>query len=235
MIATIRRNGTTLDNTTLSGDYWIVLFAADPSGPTHRCETETLTVTAPGAFTVSLTTNVDGVISGPAAGSGTYTIQPDGTLSLTVTAGDTFSGGVMDGGAVAVRGSVLPTPGAEPQIFVLVQKNGAFTEADLIGTYFVATFGYDLVGGFHECETGTVTFDGASPTGNFTLSTTDNDGGAISSGGGAGTYVVAADGKVTVTAGPELIVGGMLAGGDILIAANMFAGNDPQIAIAIKR
>ena len=205
-------------------------------------ETGTVTFDGVGAFTISGTKNVDGVVSSMAQ-SGSYSVAPDGTLTV-----GTMAGSVLAGGSSFIAAS---RTGA-PEVLVGVKKAGTFSNASLSGAYTFADYYVNSSSsnatsivpinvpttpysnnltvpiakkGF-TAELGTVTFDGA---GGFTILGTKNVDAVVSNVTQSGSYSVAADGTLTV----GTMTGSVLAGGSSFIAASRTG--DPEILVGILR
>lgn len=208
----------------------------------------TATFDGKGNFTFSGTKDVDGSGKSTSA-SGTYTVNPDGSFSMSAGSDFSTTGSLLQGGSMAV---FTQNSGAVPQIYVGV-KTGAsgLSDATLNGTYGAVTYSYDssavakqpattAVGqpqapplGFATTN-GTVTFDGK---GNFTFSGTKNVDGTAGSDSASGTYAVSPDGSFTMSGADGFsITGYVVADGSVAVfSQNPGGGAPPQIYIAIAQ
>jgi hypothetical protein len=169
----IKQGQTNFTNADFSGIYQVVSVSSqqyDDSGGS-------LTLTADGAGSYSGTLvqkNDAGVITSSAV-SGTYSVAPEGALTITPASGSPLSGGISADAKTLVLSQVTA---GQPSAFAVGIKQGQtnFTNADVVGTYTTVTY---LAS---SAELATLNFDGA---GNV-------------SGTKTGTYTVAADGTLTV-------------------------------------
>jgi hypothetical protein len=113
--------------------------------------------------------------------------------------------------------------------FEVKQGQNSLTNADLVGTYTLVTYGSSGDSG----SLWTLTADGS---GNFVGLEVQNTAGVITpSRPVTGTYAVGADGVLTVTpdTGPPLS-GGVSADGDTLVLSQLTSGQKPSITVGIK-
>lgn len=108
----------TLSDADLDGAYWIATLGWKPGVNRHDTEVGSGTFNGAGNVTVTLTDNEEGVISTGGGGAATYSIAADGTLTLNT--GDTFTGGVLLGGQIAIGATT--SGGSDPEIFVAIKK-----------------------------------------------------------------------------------------------------------------
>jgi len=112
------KKGGAFTDASLSGDYFACMFEFDLAAASHRSETGLITFDGAGALAYSWTVNDYGTIV-PVSGVGTYGVAPDGTVT-SVSGGETLSGGVLNGGSVAVVAST--SAGSDPQLLILLKK-----------------------------------------------------------------------------------------------------------------
>ena len=195
--------------------------------------------------------NNDGVISIiPASSlcSGTYTVLPDGTLTVTTNITQTCGGGDITGQVLAGGSTVVvssQSAGEIPDLNVGVQRiNSSYTNASLTGTYsyvFITSDSQASQGvappvgnplpalqGFSS-DLGTITFDGS---GNYTETDISSTNGVIANNNGSGTYSVASDGTMTTDGGGN---GQLLAGGSAMVIRGYGNGSDPATIFLIKQ
>jgi hypothetical protein len=199
------------------------------------------------------TRNTDGVISLlPAASlcSGTYTVAPDGTLTI-IFAGSSNCTGNTNGQVLAGGGTFVLSPqmpGDPPEFDVGVQRiNSNYSNASMSGPYSLIHADFSTgptqgpapsVGsplpalqGFTNSQ-GTATFDGNS---NWSWTGLISGNGVITPSTTSGTYSVASDGTFNLTdPGSNIDKGQILAGGKVVISVQGNAAHDPGISVAIK-
>lgn len=160
----------------------------------------------------------------------TYAVETDGRVTLDVTLGDSFTGGVLPGGELAVLSGGTTEP-ASPYLWVLVAASTDATVAQLDGTYFVVGIELD-----HSTQdpatrvyTGTASADGAGGLAPDLRMREEHTSSGISplwSG-----YTVAADGRLEVTTpAGERWVGGVAPSGRFAVfAGDTAVGNEPVL------
>jgi hypothetical protein len=208
-------------------------------------ELRSATFDGAGNYTWSGTRNRGGV-SSAVAGSGTYFVAGDGSLTLDTG----LTGHLLAGGSTFL----LTTASGQPiGIGVGLRRGGTFSNASIGGTYALTFYYSDpatapagtidiaiprtpFSGEFEvpfplaafSTEQRSVTFNGA---GNYAWSGTRNRGGVASPVSGNGTYAVAADGRLTTDGG---LRGFVLAGGSTFILAAT-SGQRIEIGVGILR
>jgi hypothetical protein len=232
VMALLRRGGTYSD-ASLSGAYHFVGFAVSVGG--GESVGFTGPVTADGAGTLSgaaVGVNLMGTV-GTAAVSGTYAIAADGTAQFTTSVPETFAGGVIKGGAVAVFGGSV-TAGDAPGLLVFVRAAVSASDATFQGAYWAVTLSRDAVTGEFRSQTGTVTSDGA---GNLTLEAVSNtEGTFVVEPPQPATYGVAADGTLTVGGGGHTMVGAITEDGSFAVAGGGTSpGSDPILVLLCRK
>jgi hypothetical protein len=214
----VRKGGGTFTNATIAGTYFVVGYGWAPGpGSYNYSFNGTLIPDGSGAWTSSATVNVSGTVVTGNTNSGTYTVGADGALSVTDAFSVVAQGGVLAGGDVLILSTVTSTK--QPEISIAIRKAGSFTTSSVAGQYHVVHFGSTSAAvASHYCISSTATFDGL---GNLTWSGTQNYEGGISSMATiAETCSIAADGMLTISnPAPMSYTGGVLAGGNVLIAA----------------
>ncbi|MHC5010015.1 MAG: hypothetical protein ACYTG6_03575, partial [Planctomycetota bacterium] len=235
VFATLEVAGTH-DDTSMQGDWFLAGFLRDPGSGTNQTFTGTASFDGAGGYTISTIDNEEGVISGPNASGGIYTVAPDGSLTVFNSLGEPIEGGVSAGDDVAVLGG-FTTNGAPPAVAFLVRKAGAFDTSSFSGRYFFIAFRYDVGDGYYVSTTGLAAFDGA---GALTIATYDNENGVVTGPTLDGAlYSVAGDGTLTIdTPGGDVLQGGVLAGGEIGIIGGAVApvvGTEPILVLLVKQ
>jgi hypothetical protein len=113
------KDATSASDATFSGDYRIVVLSYDVSEDDFLSFTGTLAADGAGNATMQGTVNRDGVLSTLSSEAFTYSVAPDGTVSLFNPAG-TLSGGIDQTGTFVVLGG-MTTVGGDPTLMVLVR------------------------------------------------------------------------------------------------------------------
>ena len=231
VMALLRRAGS-YSNASLTGAYRLVAFGTSTSGSTVGI---TGPVTADGAGSVSgaaVTANLMGAV-GSFPFTATYAVLPDGTAQIDTSTPETFAGGVVKGGAVAVFGGAVSGDDG-PGMLVLVRGASGASNATFRGAYWVVTIARDAVTGDFRSQWGTVTTDGA---GNLTLTAVANLEGTFSTvPPQAATYSVAANGTLTVIGGGNTMVGAVTQDGSFAVAGGgTNAGSDPILVLLCKK
>jgi hypothetical protein len=215
--------------------------------PAYAFNTELRSATFDGAgnYTWSGTRNRGGV-SSAVAGSGTYFVAGDGSLSLDTG----LTGHLLAGGSTFLLSSASGQPIG---IGVGLRRGGTFSNASIGGTYALTFYYSDpaaapaatvdiaiprtpFSGEFDvpfplaafSTELRTVTFNGA---GSYTWSGIRNRGGVSSPVSGNGTYTVAANGTLTTDGG---LAGNVLAGGSTFVLTST-SGQATRIGVGILR
>jgi len=264
------KKGGTFDVTNLQGSYAVALYYSDATAgpdntvsldvpvtlpynaslavpfPSYALNSELRTMVFDGAgnYSWSGTRNTSGV-STAVSGSGSYTIAPDGALSIDTG----LTGHLLPGASTFI----LATPSGMVQMGAGIRKGGAFSSASLAGRYTVAFHYADATAsspdkisisipsapyssmvdvpfplyGFNS-EVRSVVFDGG---GRYTWTGTRDRGGVSVSGSGAGSYSVDSEGVLTMD---NRVVGNVLDGGSTFILAPT-SGQVTQIGIGLLR
>jgi hypothetical protein len=227
----IKQGQTNFSNTNLKGTYTTVRYDSGGAGAGAGSSDALWTVIFDGAgsFTGTYTLNSAGKVSSGAV-SGTYTVAADGALNISPTGGFTIAGGLSaDGSTVVLSQTAM---GASPGIMVGIKQGQTnFSNANLKGTYTAVRYDQTSGGtppGPPESVLLTLTFDGA---GGVTGTSVDLSGKSVTV---SGTYTVAADGTLTISAGVQL-TGGLSADGSTLVATQTTSGNSPSILVGVLR
>jgi hypothetical protein len=209
----------------LSGDYHRVVFTG--LNTTNSGVVGTSIFLNGTDYMEATVTNTNGVIDS-FVDAGTFSVVAGGAFAWTDATPVSFSGGVRPGGSFAISGSV--TNGANPAVIIDVRK-GPCTDATFSGTYYVVGYG---AGASNYSFTGLLTADGAN---SWSISATTNQNGTISGGvTNSGVYFVEEDGTVTmIDLAGQVLTGGLLAGGDILVTSATSSGGPSEITVAVKK
>jgi hypothetical protein len=220
------QNGTTA---ALAGNWFVV--GLDQGSDPQDFE-GVLTFGADGSVSgTSTSLDVNGVVSAFPYSS------PAGTL--TVTSGGQFSSGGGTLGYVSANGGFLvetyTSSGNPPGLTVAVKQGANVTLATLNGVYTVGSLSFSSAT-TGDGEVYTYFFDGA---GNFSGTYIENSNGNITTGNTAsGTYSVTSTGVLTLTqASGNVHTGGVSAGGNIIVAANLTGGGaeDPRMFVGFRQ
>jgi hypothetical protein len=114
------REATSAGLGTFQGAYWIVVFERDPIGAEFRSLTGTATSSGTGSVSFVGTSNTEGTIAAEPASATTYTVTPNGRLTVAA-GGSNFAGGVTGDGRFAVLGGGT-TGGSWPSLVVFCRK-----------------------------------------------------------------------------------------------------------------
>lgn len=160
--------------------------------------------------------------------TGTYSLAANNTLTVTPVGSGTFVGAVSQDRVIFVADSELDL-GLVPAIQVGVREGSAdFTDQSLNGSYQLVSYGNSG----NSAARWTLSFNGA---GHFAGSEVINNAGAISTRAVAGTYAVAADGKLMLTpSGGSTLTGGVSTGGDALVAEQITSAQLPSLQVGIR-
>ncbi|MEO8165483.1 MAG: hypothetical protein ABI619_08800 [Betaproteobacteria bacterium] len=265
------KKGGTVNASSLDGNYSLALYYSDaPDGVASRLtldvprtpydaiidvpfpgsvlNSELRNVTFDGAGNYSWTgTRNTGGIAAAVSGSGTYTVDTDGTLSLE---GGSTRGSVLAGGDMFI---VATGSGQPVSVGVGLKKSRALNTASLAGRYMVAlhysdpgsrptstislsitdtpyveSFALPFPQFAFNSEVRTMIFDGA---GSYAWSGTRNHGGIAEGVSGSGTYAVADDGTLTLD---SRFAGSVLAGGSTFSIVST-SGQIVEIGVGILR
>ena len=229
----VKPNAAGATDASLQGTYSGVDLEVDANGLGSTESVTTLTLDGAGNASGSQTTNRNGVISAPAAFSGTYSVAANGEVTGS---GGSFTGAFTADAMLLVAADLKSGDVADLEAFVKVGTNESL--ATLSGTYTVAILQNNAPGadGFLL----SVTSDG---NGNFTGIQTENNAGTITTGTAvSGAYTLTSNGKLTLSlkpsAGnqtPSTAVGAVSADGRILVFGNLSNGAPPNIGIGLQQ
>jgi len=177
-----------------------------------------------GSFTSTSTENSAGTIIPGQADTGTYAVSGANAIVLNY-----MNGAVSADGSTILLADLNPGEQAYIDIEVM-QGQKQFTNADLVGGYALVTYG-------NRGDSGTLWTLIADGAGDFTGSEVHNNAGVISPGSAlTGTYVLAADGTLTVTPdGGAPLSGGVSADGKTLVLSQLTSGQNPSITVGIQQ
>jgi len=165
-IAHLARRGAGYSQASLSGTYHYAHFLASATGTGDATLWGAVTFDGAGAATYTLWSNVDGVISGPMAPTGSYSVAADGALLLGA-AGGSHIGTIARGGDIGLfSGSASGSLSAGFGVFV--KYSTAASNATFSGPYHFTAMSADSVAlplTNWRALTGTLNADGA---GHFT-------------------------------------------------------------------
>jgi len=210
------RRGTGYSLASLNGTYHYAQFLAGPTGGSDGSFWGAVTFNGAGAAAYSVWANIDGVISGPAALVGTYTVAPDGALLMSIGA-TAYSGSVARGGDIGLF-SGSTGAGGVAGLGVFIKHSTAAANATFTGSYHMTLLAASsalLPPTNWRAATGTLSADGA---GQFveTSETLMDDQGVITPVPGPfvpSPYAVAANGGMTVATG---LVGAISSDGSVV-------------------
>ncbi len=176
-----------------------------------------------GKFTSASTENNAGTVVSGIVDSGTYKVSSGGAIVMNFNDGAVST----DGNAIVLADLNM---GEQAYFDVEIkQGQGPFTNADLVGTYKIVTYG-------SSGDAATLWTLIADGSGNFIGSEVQNISAVISpSNAVTGTYAVGADGTLTLspTSGAPL-TGGLSGDGDTLVLSQLTPGQGPSIAVGAR-
>ena len=227
LLFAIKQGQSTFSNASLTGAYSAVHYDSHSAGDSGGLLA--VTFDGSGNFSGTDTLNNAGTVSTVSV-AGTYAVAADGTLMIS-PAGAAPITGALSADGTTLLGSQL-TSGTFPSVVIGIKRGQTgFSNADLNGTYRAATFAYNSMGnggGLYP-----LTFNGA---GSITGVGVFNSAGTItSSDKWEGPYTVAADGTLTLSPFEfSPVIGSLSADGNTLLAAQLTAGQVPEVLVGIK-
>jgi hypothetical protein len=239
-----------------NGAAYAVTVKAQPSSPTQNCVVTngsgtvgTASITTVAVACSMATYTVGGVVSG-LEGSGLSLSSGADNLAISSNGSFTFATPIATGDMYHVTLDAQPvTPS---QVCVLANGSGVVANTNVIDVSVACTTGvfnanlngtfkvieYRYGGGIFEglgdaADLFTLTFDGA---GNFSgTDTLNKTGGVVVSNPISGTYVIAADGTLTIIRVGSSLTGRLSADGNRLVVSQTIPGKAPAIAVGIKQ
>jgi hypothetical protein len=161
--------------------------------------------------------------------SGTYSVNPNGSLTLTGSAGGVTNCGMSADTNTVVCSTVNAL--AYQNIALMVKTgSGGYSNASLSGTYYMVDG--DTKGGFNS-QINSVTFNGQ---GSFTaVGTLNNATAANQPSSNSGSYLVNTSGMFTVTpSGSSAMQCGMSADTNTLVCATVNSTADQNVLVMVK-
>lgn len=215
----------------ISGDFNRVALSGDDTSGVEIGRAGTSSFQSIGVYTETSTVNTSGVI-GSTTDSGTFSVSVGRALSWINGGGVAHTGGVLNLENVAISSATGAS--SNPGIAIDLKKGGgSFNNATLSGSYYNVGFAFHPPGNYHYTFTGLLTFDGL---GAWSASMTGNTDGTVSGPWtNSGSYSVASDGSVSLTDPAVAFIGGVLAGGDVLILGTFTATLRSEIVVAIRK
>jgi hypothetical protein len=177
--------------------------------------------------------------------SRTYTSNTAGTIVTGNTYSGTFTisnglvavGGGKEQGAVSADGDLAvvadTNSGDDPSIAVLLLQGTGVTQATFEGVYSLVGYGGDSV----TATTGQAATLFAYGNGTYSLTYALNDNGVVTTKNyGTGTYTVASDGTLTLTASDGTVYhGAVSADGNAMVLAILTTGRIPFIGVGVRQ
>ncbi len=221
------------------GGYFWQFLSCNPGIP--ECTSQWGIMTADGAGSINagaIAQNQAGVVTGPVGIPPLpYTVNPDGTIELTIGP-STLNGGITEDGAIMAVAQ--NTPGFHPTIAIMPRGVGVYNDASLNGEYHYCAFWFNGASGNEVAHWGgTVTFDGVGGAFNYSAGST-NVNGAVAPPQppmNYGAYNVAANGLVEWFHPGSWMTGGLGFGGDLMVlTGSTNAGEDRQrVEVLIRK
>lgn len=191
----------------------------------------TVTADGMGSFTLSSTDNNLGAIVGPGSDTFLYTIGADRSIGWRDAGPDFLRGGISANGRLVVLGD--SADGRQPAMAVLLRREGTYSVASLNGDYHLAGWMHNVPSGENSSHFGFATFNGA---GAGTYVGPGNIEGTLPAVGAlAFSYTVAADGALQMDFTTWSWVGGVVAGGELVVVSGATDGGDfPVLQAFVK-
>ena len=200
----------------MTGTYTVACVTSSITSPANESVFGTVSADGVGMLTPTIGMNSGGAsLTPPAAGTPfPYSVAADGAVNL-----DGITGGIRSDGSAAVAANV--SAGGDPQICVLLRRDGTYSNATLTGDYHHGMYlssSSPILSLYSTTAQGKVAFDGSGVV--TYPGTTANQGGTLQPiTGGTGSYALSAAGEFTVDALPDPALGGATSDGNFAIAA----------------
>lgn len=226
VLAYVRTSAVISSTADLQGTYHMTAFAR--FGTADLSYVGTMTFDGAGGITFDPhTTNQNGSVSGGTSASGTYNVDPEGSIEMTV--GATLRGRMAPSGQLIVlHGSVIH--GEAPLAIALTPVSTAATESLLSGSYFFVRL---LAGSTHTFRTGELVADGS---GSFSMTWTATFSRLEQAVSGPFSYDVSSTGALTVNA-LETFEGGVSPDGSVFVLGGATAepSSGPEFWLGIRK
>lgn len=212
----------------LSATATIVFIGVDDAGSGVKVGEGQVTLNA-GEENGTLTTNDVGVLGSNPFINSPYTVV-NGVFSTS-----SLSGSISADGDLIVASDI--TNGENRGITIFVIQGSGVTTATFRGVYRIAEYGANENGAnsLTNIEAALVTIY-ADGNGNFTYTETTNAAGTVTTGSGGGTYSVTSNGTLTLTpTGSQSFVGAISADGNVLVLADIGAGDRPEGFVGVRQ
>lgn len=190
-----------------------------------------------GATATAVLNNEDGTLGSLGVSPLTYTVGAGYAMTVSDTGGLLMTGGLASAGDVALGADL--TANDYPLLMVLVKPVGTFSNASLTGDYHLCGV-LTTASGAQTTVIQGVHFDGVGGMSNLPLPGYSNQSGVVTPLAAfptVGTYVVAADGRVTVDGGAAMghYTGALVAGGGFaILAGDTVAGFPPSLMVLVR-
>lgn len=229
IILLLRKGGGVFGLGSLSGAYHFCSFFHNAAGPSNGSEWGTVTFDGGGNSTWSAAmTNLDGATGPLMPPANTYMVMADGSATVNYSVGLELRGGILLGGDLVILAG--GATGGSTLLMVLIRKGAGLGNGAFNGTYRSVSM-VSSGGAPWTSVSRSLTADGAGN--NMVNAGTRNQDGVISPiGGFADTYMVGADGTLTIGGGA--FVGGISPGGDFAMFAGGTGGGDPQLHLLVR-
>ena len=217
----------------LSGTYRLAGFGATVAGLMTSATWGTVTFDGMGGGTSDAAVNQEGATFGPVLLPITYTVAPDGAMSLSFAGGLTLDGGIAAGGDVLLLGGGT-TPGDNMFVYVLVREGAGLGDADLDGNFVLTGMTQEVGTNFYATIAGNLAADGMGAAQARGLRCQEGVVEWIPSENV--TTTVAPTGALTLTTGGgDVFVGGLVPDARFgVLAGPTNAGGDPTILFLLR-
>jgi hypothetical protein len=186
-----------------------------------------------GGLSFSITAaNAEGTIASILVSvNGTYSVQADGTLTVTLPLFEA-EGTVLEGGELGFAAGGT-TGGEIPVVLAFVKAASSASLSTFSGSYAVVSFELDAVLGLISV-TGLADADGSGAV--TRTGTANTDGVIAASPALPGTYTVSPDGTVHLTAAGDTFLGGISQDGQfVVLGGGTNAGSNPTFQVYVRR
>lgn len=214
------RQGAGLDESILSGAYYFGAFGAEVAGVQTLSRWGRLTFDGAGGGDITIGQNVEGVISGLGNIGISYSVAPNGQISLDIFGAQTYSGWASENGEMVILGGGV-NGGDDPHMMVAVRQGTGFSDASSLGTWFLAGISQEVgtnayssfAGSLLSTNPGLVDASGftnnegkvewGEPSNGIPISISENGSFILSTGGGEDFIgSISSNGRFGVLAGP---------------------------------
>ena len=137
------RQGAGLDDSVLNGAYWFGAFGAEVGGVQTLSRWGRVNFDGMGGGDITISQNVEGVIS-PLGNIGiSYSVAANGQVSLDIFGAQTYAGWANENGELVILGGGV-NAGDDPHMMVIVRQGTGFSDASSLGTWFLTGISQEI-------------------------------------------------------------------------------------------